>query len=50
MKNLIPYLKNATVLPEYKLLVEFEDGTKGIIDILPWKGKTHFHIGKMKQI
>jgi len=38
MKNLVPYLKNATALPEHKLLVEFEDGIKGIIDLLLWKG------------
>jgi hypothetical protein len=46
MKKLIPYLKNATALPEYKLLVEFEDGIKGIIDLLPWKGKVVFSYWK----
>ena len=42
MKNLIPYLKTVTALPDYKLLVEFEDGVKGMIDLLPWKGKGVF--------
>lgn len=42
MKKLIPYLKKAPALPEYKLLVEFEDGIKRIIDLLPWKGKDVF--------
>ena len=42
MNNFIPYLKNATALPEYKMLVEFEDGIHGIIDLLPWKEKTVF--------
>ena len=37
MNNFTPYLKNATVLPDYKMLVEFEDGVNGIIDLLPWK-------------
>ncbi len=42
MNNFIPYLKNATSLPQYKLIVEFEDGVQGIIDLLPWKGKGVF--------
>jgi hypothetical protein len=42
MKKLIPYLKNATALPEYKLLVKFEDGINGIINLLPWKMKDLF--------
>jgi hypothetical protein len=42
MSNFIPYLKNATALPGYKMLVEFEDGVQGIIDLLPWKGKGVF--------
>ena len=46
MKNLIPYLKNATALPEYKQLLEFGDGIKGVIDILPWKGQSAFSYWK----
>jgi len=42
MNNFIPYLKNATALAHYKLLIEFEDSTKDIIDFLPWKGKGVF--------
>lgn len=42
MSNFIPYLKNATALPGYKMLVEFEDGIQGIIDLQPWKGKGVF--------
>ncbi len=42
MSNFIPYLKNATALPGYKMLVEFEDGVQGIIDLLPWKGRGVF--------
>lgn len=26
MKKIIPYIKSATPLPQYRLLVEFEDG------------------------
>ncbi|ANI90187.1 hypothetical protein A9P82_13355 [Arachidicoccus ginsenosidimutans] len=42
MKNIIPYLKSATALPGYNLLVEFEDGIKGMIDLSAWKGKGVF--------
>ncbi|MBP6431880.1 MAG: DUF2442 domain-containing protein [Ferruginibacter sp.] len=42
MSNIIPYLKKAIVLPQYKLMVEFDDGVQGIIDLLPWKGKGVF--------
>ena len=42
MNKLIPYLKTATALPGYKLMVEFEDGIKGIIDLSSWKGKGVF--------
>lgn len=37
MRKLIPYLKNATAQKDYKLLVEFEDGISGIIDLEKWK-------------
>ncbi len=43
MNNIIPYLKGANALPEYKLAVEFEDGVKGIIDLKKWKGKGVFN-------
>jgi hypothetical protein len=39
MHKIIPYLKKADALPEYRLAVEFEDGVKGIIDLSRWKGK-----------
>ena len=42
MSNFIPYLKNATALPGYKMLVEFEDGIQGVIDLQAWKGKGVF--------
>lgn len=42
MKKIIPYLKNATALPSYKLFVEFEDGLSGVIDLIGWKGKGVF--------
>jgi hypothetical protein len=42
MKTLIPYLKKAIALPGYKLLVEYEDGIKGEIDLSSWKGKGVF--------
>lgn len=38
MNKIIPYLKNAEALPEYRLKVEFEDGVKGIIDLNKRKG------------
>ena len=38
MDKLIPYLRSAKALPSYKLLVEFEDGVSGIIDLSAWKG------------
>lgn len=43
MNNIIPYLKGANALTEYKLAVEFEDGVKGIIDLKKWKGKGMFN-------
>ena len=38
----IPYLKFAAPLPHYHLLVEFEDGVSGIVDLSGWKGKGVF--------
>ena len=42
MKKIIPFLKEAVALPDYKLLVSFEDGVSGIIDLNNWKGKGVF--------
>lgn len=38
----IPFLKSATPLPQYNLLIEFEDGVSGIADLSGWKGKGVF--------
>lgn len=42
MKTVIPYLSKAAAKPGYKLYVEFEDGTKGTIDLSKWVGKGVF--------
>lgn len=42
MKNLIPYLSKAVANPKYNLYLEFEDGTKGTIDLSKWVGKGVF--------
>lgn len=42
MNKIIPYLRSAQALPDYKLSVEFEDGLKGVIDLKEWKGKRVF--------
>ncbi|MEO6638133.1 MAG: hypothetical protein ABIN25_07635, partial [Ginsengibacter sp.] len=42
MNTMIPYLKSAEALPQYKLAVEFEDGIKGIIDLNKRRGKGVF--------
>jgi hypothetical protein len=42
MNKLIPYLKSASALPNYKLEVEFEDGVKGEIDLAYLVGKGVF--------
>ena len=42
MNKLIPYLKSATALPGYKLMLVFEDGISGVIDLSSWKGKGLF--------
>ncbi|MBX2964607.1 MAG: DUF2442 domain-containing protein [Cyclobacteriaceae bacterium] len=39
MNKIIPYLKSATALPGWKLMIEYEDGLKGIIDLKLWKEK-----------
>ncbi len=42
MNKIIPLLQEAVALPDCKLLVSFEDGVSGIIDLLIWKGKGVF--------
>ncbi len=42
MSNLIPYLQSASALSNYRLMVKFEDGVQGIIDLSKWKGKGLF--------
>ena len=39
---MIPLLKNAKPLDDYRLFVEFEDGVNGIIDLSSWKEKSAF--------
>ena len=50
MNNLIPYITKAEARPEYKLFMEFEDGVKGIIDLLIGKGKAFLNFGIKKKI
>ncbi|MEI9908567.1 MAG: DUF2442 domain-containing protein [Bacteroidota bacterium] len=42
MNKIIPYLKTAQPVLGYKLLLEFEDGVKGEVDLSVWKGKGVF--------
>ncbi|MEP6948254.1 MAG: DUF2442 domain-containing protein [Ginsengibacter sp.] len=42
MNKIIPYLKKADALADYRLALEFEDGVKGVIDLSKWKGKGVF--------
>ncbi|MBX9782386.1 MAG: DUF2442 domain-containing protein [Chitinophagaceae bacterium] len=42
MNKIIPYLKTAKALPNYQLMLEFEDGVKGTVDLSLWKGKESF--------
>jgi hypothetical protein len=42
MKKTIPLLKDAVALPDYKLLVSFEDNVSGVIDLISWKAKGVF--------
>jgi Protein of unknown function (DUF2442) len=46
MKKIIPYLTKATASNGYKLLLVFEDGISGIIDLSIWKEKEGFAIWK----
>lgn len=43
MNKLIPYLKSATALPGYKLMLVFEDGITGVVDLSGWRGKGVFN-------
>ncbi len=49
MNKIIPYIKSAVPVPHYKLLVEFEDGINGVIDLSKWKGRGVFNSGMMKK-
>ena len=42
MTPFIPYLTEATALQGYKLVVTFDDGVSGVIDLATWKGKGVF--------
>jgi len=42
MDKLIPYLKSAIALPGCKLMLEFQDGVSGVIDLSGWKNKGVF--------
>jgi len=42
MDKIIPYLKSAIALPGYNLMLEFEDGVSGVVDLSNWKGKGVF--------
>ena len=42
MNNLMPRLKTAIALPGYKLLLEFEDGVNGEINLSLFKGNGVF--------
>lgn len=48
MQNIIPQLKNANALDDYKLFVEFDDGISGIIDLSKWKNKPLFSSWNVK--
>lgn len=43
MRDLIPLLSKAEAKAHYKLYVEFEDGTKGSINLSKWVGKGVFN-------
>jgi len=42
MEKIVPYLKNVTAISGYQLIVEFEDGVSGFINLGKWKGKGIF--------
>ena len=49
MKKVIPYLKFAKALPEWKLFVEFEDGIQGEIDLNKWRSNDYFKFWNEEQ-
>lgn len=49
MQNIIPYLKKAVAIPNYKLDIEFEDGTKKAIDLLGWVSRRVFKYGENEE-
>ena len=42
MEKIIPFLKEAKALPDFRLQLLFEDGVNGIIDLAIWKKKAPF--------
>jgi Protein of unknown function (DUF2442) len=48
MKKIIPYLKSAVAIPGYSLMLEFEDGVTGVVDLSAWKGKGVFEYWNME--
>ena len=42
MNKIIPYLQTASPLSNYHLMLKFEDGVQGIVDLSKWKGKGVF--------
>lgn len=42
MRKEIPLIKSAEAVDDYKLLLLFEDGVSGLIDLKSWKGKGVF--------
>ena len=42
MNKRIPYLKSAIALPGIKLMLEFEDGITGVVDLSGWRNKGLF--------
>ncbi len=42
MNPIIPYLQSASALSNYRLMLKFEDGVEGIIELSKWRGKGIF--------
>jgi len=49
MTKIIPYIKSATPMPQYHLLVEFEDGVSGVVDLSGRKGRGVFEYWNDKE-
>ncbi|MBC7383081.1 MAG: DUF2442 domain-containing protein [Bacteroidia bacterium] len=43
MNKIVPNIKLAVALPDYKLFLEFEDGIKGEVDLSNFKSKAVFN-------